>query len=100
MGASKEEELPKPPEIVPLKSSKPETMILEAKGEEKVAQDLDIDSEGFKEAVSRKTKKERRISKRISISEEETNDATVKDNERMYQKILKCLSNMITRMPP
>merc|ERR1712013_550085 len=80
--ASKEEELPKPPEIVPLKSSKPETMILEAKGEEKVAQDLDIDSEGFKEAVSRKTKKERRISKGISISEEETNDATVKDNEK------------------
>eukprot|EP00090_Calanus_glacialis_P016241 TRINITY_DN25465_c0_g1_i1.p1 TRINITY_DN25465_c0_g1~~TRINITY_DN25465_c0_g1_i1.p1 ORF type:complete len:1826 (-),score=521.33 TRINITY_DN25465_c0_g1_i1:410-5347(-) len=69
-------ELPQPPKIVSLKSSKSDTLILEADGEDKIPDDVEMDSEGFKEALSRKGKRERKLSKRISVSLEEVSKET------------------------
>merc|ERR1711892_1002763 len=64
-------ELPLPPEVVSLKSTKSETIIVEAEGEERQPEDMEVDPDGFEIAVSRKIKRERRISKRLSVSMDE-----------------------------
>merc|ERR1712106_225731 len=83
VSGSKDTELPRPPRVVPLKPSKPETFILEAEGKEQILADVELDSEGFKEALSRKVKRERKTSKRISLSMDDLSKDTDSENEQL-----------------
>eukprot|EP00092_Neocalanus_flemingeri_P009172 GFUD01009873.1.p1 GENE.GFUD01009873.1~~GFUD01009873.1.p1 ORF type:complete len:2234 (-),score=822.51 GFUD01009873.1:392-6148(-) len=71
VSGSSDPELPLPSEIVPLKPAKPETLVIEAEGEEILFDEMEVDKEGFETVTSRKIKRERKNSKRISVSVDE-----------------------------
>merc|ERR1719477_248854 len=71
-------DLPKAPELVALKSSTSQTLIVEA-DDKAAVDDNEVDEEGFELAVSRQNKRERKISKRISLSlDDEVNKQDIK----------------------
>merc|ERR1712013_893262 len=74
-------DLPKAPEIVALKHSTSQTQIVDPDEEAATAQGL-LDEEGFELSLSRKVKRERKISKRISLSIDEENTEE-KNNENI-----------------
>jgi len=77
--SSKIPDLPNAPELVALKSSTSQTLIIES-NEKAVVDDNELDEEGFEIAISRKSKRERKISKRISLSlDEGENNQDIKE---------------------
>merc|ERR1712142_655499 len=77
-------DLPKAPELVALKHSTSQTQIIEP---EQNTDECYLDEEGFELSLSRKVKRERKISKRISLSvdEEDTKNDEVECEESREQ---------------